>query len=95
MEPAKPYPPSPRIYKYYDLMMAAFVTVLTDDALGYFSSFANVRGRTIPNAVTPAVVTEVSSPGFSAPCSAFLRARSSCCASSAAREGLPQANRSA
>jgi glycosyltransferase involved in cell wall biosynthesis len=36
---------------------AAFVTVLTDDALGYFSSFANVRGRTIPNAVTPAVVS--------------------------------------
>lgn len=28
MHPAKPYHPSPRIYKYYDLMMAAFVTVL-------------------------------------------------------------------
>ena len=34
---------------------AAFVAVLTDESLGYFSSLAQMRGRVIPNALTPAV----------------------------------------
>jgi len=32
---------------------ASYVTVLTEEALDYFSSMAGIRGRVIPNAVTP------------------------------------------
>ena len=34
---------------------ASYVTVLTEDSLGYFSSVAGIRGRIIPNALTPDV----------------------------------------
>jgi GalNAc-alpha-(1->4)-GalNAc-alpha-(1->3)-diNAcBac-PP-undecaprenol alpha-1,4-N-acetyl-D-galactosaminyltransferase len=34
---------------------ARYVAVLTDESLGYFSSLAHMRGRIIPNALTPAV----------------------------------------
>jgi glycosyltransferase involved in cell wall biosynthesis len=34
---------------------AAYVAVLTDESLGYFSSLAQMRGRIIPNALTPSV----------------------------------------
>jgi len=34
---------------------ATYVAVLTDESLGYFSSLAHMRGRIIPNALTPAV----------------------------------------
>lgn len=34
---------------------ASYVTVLTEESLGYFSSVAGMRGRIIPNALTPDV----------------------------------------
>lgn len=36
---------------------ASYVTVLTKESLDYFSSVAGIRGRVIPNAVTPSVVS--------------------------------------
>ncbi|MFY9608433.1 MAG: glycosyltransferase family 4 protein [Blastocatellia bacterium] len=36
---------------------ARYVTVLTEESLGYFSSFAGMRGRIVPNVLTPEVFT--------------------------------------
>jgi glycosyltransferase involved in cell wall biosynthesis len=36
---------------------ASYVTVLTEESLDYFSSVAGIRGRVIPNAVTPTFVS--------------------------------------
>jgi GalNAc-alpha-(1->4)-GalNAc-alpha-(1->3)-diNAcBac-PP-undecaprenol alpha-1,4-N-acetyl-D-galactosaminyltransferase len=37
--------------------LASYVTVLTEESLDYFSSVSGIRGRIIPNAVTPDVVS--------------------------------------